>query len=261
MANQIHPSAVVASGAELGADVVVGPYCVLGPRVRLGAGTRLQSHVVIEGHTTLGAECEVYPFASLGQRTQDLKYQGGTPRAEIGDRTVIREYVTVNTATADGDVTRVGSGCLLMAYAHVAHDCQVGDGVIIANCGTLAGHVTLEDESILGGLSAVHQFVRIGARSMIGGCSKITQDVPPYMLADGHPAVVRGLNRVGLSRRGVPAETQRGLKEAYRLLFRRGLPVREACTEIAARVEATPERDVLLRFIEESKRGICRGAA
>lgn len=261
MTTRIHPSATVASGAVLGEDVVVGPYCVVGPEVQVGAGTRLHSHVVLAGRLTLGSKCEVFPFASLGQRTQDLKFRGGHPRAEVGDRTVIREYVTINTATADGDVTRVGSDCLLMAYAHIAHDCWVGDGAIIANCGTLAGHITVEEEAILGGLSAVHQFVRIGARSMIGGCSKITQDVPPFMLADGHPAVVRGINRVGLSRRRVPKPTQQGLKQAYRILFRQGLSVRNALEEIRANVESTPERDQLLSFVEQSERGICNGSA
>jgi UDP-N-acetylglucosamine acyltransferase len=253
---RIHPTAVVAPGARLGEDVEIGPGCVVGEHVALGAGTRLLAHVVVDGHTTLGAGCTVHPFASLGGQTQDLKFRGGAPRVEIGDRTTLREYVTVNAATADGDVTRVGSGCLLMASAHVAHDCVVGDEVIIANCGTLAGHVVIEDRAILGGLSGVHQFVRIGTMAIVGGCSKVTQDVPPYMMADGHPLAVAAINAVGLKRRGVPPETQRRLKEAHRLLYREGLGTREALERIAAEIPACPEIAHLVAFVRASERGI-----
>jgi UDP-N-acetylglucosamine acyltransferase len=177
---------------------------------------------------------------------------------EIGDRTTLREYVTVNAATADGDVTRVGSHCHIMAYAHVAHDCTVGDHVIMANCGTLAGHVVMEDYSILGGLSGIHQFVRVGRMTIIGGCTKVTQDLPPFMMADGNPVGVRGLNRVGLERRDIPAERQRHLKEAYRILYRRDLPVRDALSAIRRELPGGPELDHLVAFVEASERGITR---
>lgn len=254
----IHPTAVVAPGAELGEGVEIGPYCVVGPDVRLGDGTRLSSHVVIDGWTRLGAGCEVFPFASLGARTQDLKYRGGRPGVEIGARTTVREFVTVNAATADGDVTRVGDGCLLMAYAHVAHDCLVGDEVIIANCGTLAGHVVIEDRVVLGGLSGVHQFVRIGTLAIVGGCSKVTQDVPPYMTADGHPLAVRGINSVGLGRRGVAPPTQRLLKAAYRILYRKNLATRVALDRVEAEIEPCAEIRHLVSFIRASERGMAR---
>ena len=257
----LHPTAVIAKGAELGEEVQVGPYCVIGPWVRIGDRTRLHAHVVLDGAFTLGADCEVYPFAALGHPSQDLKFRGGCPRAEVGDRTVIREYVTIHPSTTEEGLTRVGADCFLMAYAHIAHDCTVGDRSIIANCGTLAGHVVIEEEVVLGGLSAVHQFVRIGTRAMVGGCSKVTQDVPPYLLADGHPAVVRGINRVGLVRRGMSEEARRVIKDVYQRVYRRGLSLARAMEIVAAEVPTTPERDRLLAFFRASTRGICRGTA
>ena len=200
----------------------------------------------------------MYPFACLGTLTQDKKHEGGLPRVEIGDRTTIREYVTVNTATKDGDVTRVGNDCLLMAYSHVAHDCVVGDKVIIANGGTLAGHVTVEDRAIIGGLTGIHQFVRIGQLSIVGGCSKVTQDVPPYMMADGHPLQVRGINRVGLDRSGISRNSQRILKQAFRCIYRRDLTTSNALEIIAEEVEPTTELNRLVLFIRESDRGITK---
>lgn len=254
----IHPTAIIDSTAELGPDVEIGPYCVVGPAVRLGAGVRLMSHAVVEAYTTVGAGCTLFPFCSVGSQTQDLKYRGGVTRAEIGERTTIREYVTINRATADGDVTRVGADCHIMAYAHVAHDCVLGDGVILANCGTLAGHVTLEDRVILGGLSAVHQFVRIGRLSIIGGCSKVTQDVPPFMTADGHPLQIRTINAIGLARNNVPDSTQRLLKAAYRMLYRSGLSTSDALEKMESELEPTAEISALIDFIRESKRGITK---
>ena len=256
---EIHPTAVVDPGAEVAADATIGPYCVVGAHVRIGAGSVLMSHVVVDGHSTLGAGCTVYPFASIGTRTQDLKFRGGNPRVEIGDQTTIRESVTVNAATKDGDATRVGTKCLLMAYAHVAHDCVVGDEAIIANCGTLAGHVILESQSIIGGLTGVHQFVRVGRRAIVGGCSKVTQDIPPFMMADGHPIRVRGINRVGLERRGVPRDTQRQLKAAYRILYRRGLSTGKAADTMEYELAPIPEIEALLGFIRSSERGITKG--
>ena len=255
----VHPTAVVNPGAELGDGVNIGPYCVVGPDVRLGHGTRLHAHVVMEGHVTVGEQCTVFPFASIGTQTQDLKYRGATTYVEIGDRTTVREYVTVNSGTTEGDVTHVGSGCLLMAYAHVAHSCSVGNEVIMANCATLGGHIEIQDQAILGGLSAVHQFVRVGRLCIVGGCTKVTQDCPPFMTVDGHPARAHGINRVGLQRRGVNVETRTALRRAYRVLYREGLSVPNAVQRLRADMGERAEIVELLAFIEGSRRGIVGG--
>jgi UDP-N-acetylglucosamine acyltransferase len=252
----IHPTAVVEEGARIGEGVEIGAYSIVGPHVTLGPGTRIMPHVFLDGWLTLGAQCTVYPFASLGTRTQDKKFTGGNPRAEIGDRTTIREYATVNVATSDGGVTRVGSDCLLMAYTHVAHDCVLGNDVIMANCATLAGHVIIEDQVTIGGLCGVHQFVRLGRLCILGGCSKATQDVPPFMLADGNPLKIHGLNSIGFKRKGLTEETHSLLKKAYRLLYREGLAPRAAVERIKAEVELVPEIQQLVAFIESSTRGI-----
>ena len=256
--SKIHPTAVIDSGAELGEGVEIGPYCVIGPHVKLGAGTRLMSHVVVDGWTSLGAGCTVFPFASIGQMTQDLKYKGGAPRVEIGGRTTLREYVTVNAATHDGDVTRVGSGCHIMAYVHVAHDCVVGDEVIMANAATLAGHVVIEDQAIIGGLCGIHQFVRVGRLAITGGCSKLTQDLPPFMMADGNPLEVRAINSVGLKRRGIPETTEALIKKAHKVLYREGLSTRQALEKMAREIELVPEIQHLIDFIKSSERGIVK---
>ncbi|MDR0994588.1 MAG: acyl-ACP--UDP-N-acetylglucosamine O-acyltransferase [Verrucomicrobiota bacterium] len=258
MAVEIHSLAVVEKGAELGADVSIGPFCVVGPHVRLGDGTRLRSHVSVTGHTTLGARCEVWPFASVGGKTQDLKYKGGAPRLVVGDETVIREAATLSCATADGDETRVGSHCLVMAYCHIAHDCVVGNRVILANNATLAGHVTVEDDAILGGMSGVHQFVRIGRMCMLGGCTKAVKDVPPFMIADGDPIKIFGINKVGLTRRGLPEEIQQTLKQAYRILYRSDLLTAQALEKMEAELPASPELDHFVSFIRNSERGITK---
>jgi UDP-N-acetylglucosamine acyltransferase len=255
---EIHPGAVVDPGAEIGEGAAIGPFCAIGPHVRIGAGARLISHVVVDGWTTVGAGCTVFPFASLGTQTQDLKYKGGVPRVEIGARTTIREYVTVNAATNDGDVTRVGEECHIMAYAHIAHDCVVGNRVIIANAGTLAGHVVLEDQAIVGGLVGIHQFVHIGRLGIIGGCSKVTQDVPPFMMADGHPLEIHGINSVGLKRAGVDDHAQAMLKKAYRLLYRQNLTTAKALEEIERQIDALPEVAHLVEFVRKSERGITK---
>jgi UDP-N-acetylglucosamine acyltransferase len=252
----IHPTAVVAAGAELGADIEIGPYCVIGPNVKIGAGTRLMSHVVVEGWTTIGQGCRLFPFACVGTQTQDLKYKGGKTFVVIGDRTTLREYVTVNACTNEGDTTSVGSDCSILAYCHVAHACKVGNGVIMSNCATLAGDVHVEDMAIIGGLTGVHQFVRIGSMAMIGGCSAVRKDVPPYMLVAGNPTEVHGPNLVGLQRRGVPEETRHKLKEAYRLLYRKQLNVRDALETIRREVESCPEIEHLIDFVSKSERGI-----
>jgi len=257
MAN-IHPTALVDPSAVLGEDVEIGPFCTVGPRVSLDRGVRLVSHVNIDGLTSLGEGCLVYPFASLGTLTQDLKYKGGQPGVRIGRHTTIREYVTVNTATFDGDYTVVGSHCLLMAYVHVAHDCVIGDEVIIANGAQLAGHICIEDQVVVGGLVGLHQFVRLGRMAIIGGCSKVIHDVPPFMLADGAPLKVHGLNLVGLKRRGVSAEDRNALKAAYKILYRRGLTTSDALAELRAMEGQRQVVCDLIRFIETSERGIMK---
>ncbi len=218
--SEIHPTAVIADGAKLDEGVEIGPYCTVGPEVEIGAGSRLITHVVIDGRTRVGRRTTFYPFASIGMPPQDLKYKGEPSRLEIGSDNTIREYVTINPGTEGGGmVTRVGSRCLLMVGAHVAHDCQIGDGVIMANNATLAGHVTLGDFAIIGGLSAVHQFVRIGAHAMVGGMSGVESDIIPYGSAMGDRARLSGLNIVGLKRRGFSRDDIRTLRTAYRLLF------------------------------------------
>ncbi len=215
--------------------------------------------MVLDGRATVGAGCTIFPFASIGTQTQDLKFKGGTTFVEIGDRTTLREYVTVNSGTNEGDVTRVGNDCHIMAYSHVAHQCIVGNGVIISNCGTLAGHVVVEDRAVIGGLTGIHQFVRVGRMSFIGGCSKVTQDVPPFMLADGNPAAVRGLNSVGLQRWGILEANRRTLKEAFRILYRDRLPTtRDALDKMRANLPACTELEQLISFVAASERGIIR---
>ena len=254
----IHPLAVVQPGAELGEDVSIGPFCLVGPNARLGDRVTLRSHVSVDGHATLGAGCEVWPFASVGGKTQDLKYKGGAPRLAVGQNTVIRDCAPLHCAPFDGGETRVGSKCLIMAYCHVAHDCIVGDRVIMANNATLAGHIVVEDDAIIGGLTGVHQFVRIGRMSILGGYTKAVKDVPPYMMADGDPLKVYGLNKIGLERHGVSAETQQALKEAYKIVFRSDLTVAKALERIEAELAPAPEIRNFVDFIRKSERGISR---
>ncbi len=216
----IHSSAVIDPNAVLGADIEIGPYCVVGANVQLGARCKLHSHVVIEGHTALGENCEVFPFASLGHIPQDLKYRGEESRLDIGNSNVIREYVTMNPGTAGGGlVTKVGSHCLFMAQAHVAHDCTVGDHVILANGAAVAGHCVVEDHAIIGAFAAAHQFVRIGRCSFIGGMSAVESDVIPYGMVVGPRATLKGLNVVGIKRHGLNRTQLKKLREAYDLLF------------------------------------------
>jgi UDP-N-acetylglucosamine acyltransferase len=255
---KIHPTAVVAKGAQLGAGVSVGPYCVIGAHVKLGDGGRLHSHVVLDGHTTIGPRCEFFPFACVGLKTQDLKFAGGTRYLEIGSDNVFREHVTAHTATADGGRTRIGSHNNFLAYAHIAHDCVVGDHVIFSNCGTLAGHVVVEDYAIVGGLAAVHQFCRIGTMAIIGGCSKVVQDVPPFTVADGNPAVVRGLNKVGLERNGVKPVVREQLRKAYKVLFLKKVNLGEAIAKARKDIPKSNELNHLLKFLETSERGVGR---
>ena len=254
----IHPTAIIDPKAELGADVVVGPYCVIGPEVFIGDRCWLQNHVTVCGPTKIGKQNRFYAYCSIGQQTQDLKYAGEPTYLKIGDNNCFREFATVNRATAVGNVTVVGSNGNFLAYAHIAHDCDVGNNVIFSNNGTLGGHVAVGEYAVLGGLSAVHQFCRVGKHAITGGCTKIVQDVPPFMIADGNPAEVRGINLVGLERRGFSPEAIRILKEAFRILYRAKLNTKQALAEIGRSLPESPELRDLITFIQTSERGTIR---
>ena len=255
----IHPTAMVHDSAQLGEGVVVGPYAVIGPEVVIGPRTRVDHHASIERLTTIGADCRIWPYASVGTDPQDLKFGGERTTLEIGDQVMVREFVTINRGTGEGGgVTRVGQGCLLMAYAHVAHDCQLGQRVIMANAATLGGHVHIEEFVNIGGLTAIHQFTRIGTRAFIGGMSGVAQDQPPYCLCEGNRCKPHGLNVIGLKRAGLAAETLEGLKTAYRLIFRTHTPIKQAMDQVRAEVSGVPEVDHLLEFISSSERGVAR---
>src|SRR3954451_5871785 len=217
---QIHPTAIVDPGAELGGGTIIGPYCVVEAGVVLGADCWLQHHVTLCGPTRAGGRNKFYAYTSIGQQTQDLKYAGEPTYLEIGHENTFREFVTVNRSTTSEGKTRIGSGGNFLAYSHIGHDCTVGDAVIFSNNGTLAGHVRIDDHAVMGGLTAVHQFCRIGRFAITGGCSKIVQDVPPFMIADGNPATIRGVNLVGLERNGFAAEKVKTIKKAFRLIYR-----------------------------------------
>jgi UDP-N-acetylglucosamine acyltransferase len=254
----IHGTAVVDPKAELGSDVTIGPYCVVGPQVSIGDGCWLQNHVTVCGPVKIGANNRFHAGCSIGQQTQDLKYAGEPTYLEIGDGNCFREYVTVNRATGAGGKTIVGNRGNFLAYSHIAHDCVVGDDVIFSNNGTLAGHVIVQDYAVIGGLTAVHQFCRLGKHAITGGCSKIVQDVPPFLIADGNPAAIRGVNVVGLERRGFSPETIRTLKEAYRILYRSDLNTKQAIQELEKSFADSAEVRDLVTFVESSQRGIIR---
>ena len=255
----IHPSAVIAPGAELDHGVRVGPYAVIGRQVRIGRDSSIGPHSVIEGRTTLGCENQIFQFASVGAIPQDKKYQGEDSRLTIGDRNTIREFATLNTGTTGGGlVTRIGNDNLFMVYSHVGHDCQIGNNVILANCATLAGHVLLEDYVGVGGLAAIHQFTRVGESAYLGGGAMVSLDVPPYCVAQGDRARLFGLNLIGLKRRGFGEEQLNALKKAYRTLFAEGLTLKEAADRTRQEQVSSPEVVHLTEFIASSQRGICR---
>ena len=253
----IHPTAIIHPRSQIGSGCEIGPYCVIGEHVTLGDQCKLHSHVVIDGHTQLGQGNEIFPFASIGLKTQDLKWKGGITRTEIGDHNTFREYVTVHSATSDGDATRIGSNNHILAYSHIAHDCNIGSHIIMSNCATLAGHVTVEDHAVIS-ISAIHQFCRIGKLAMIGGCSKVVQDVPPFMIADGNPAETRTINKVGMERQGISDEAQNALKQAYKILFREGLSIPNALAKIEKELPSLPEILHLVQFVRASERGISK---
>jgi len=254
----IHSTAVVHPKANMASDVTVGPYTIIGENVTLASGVKIGAHCVIEGHTSIGKDCEVFTGAVVGSIPQDKKFK----REEktylvIGENNIIREYVTINPGTGEGGKTQIGNNNLLMAYSHVAHDCIVGDNCTLANVGTLAGHVTLEDNVVIGGLTAIHQFVRLGKLSIVGGCSKVVQDIPPFSTCDGHPARVYGLNLVGLKRAEFKSDAVRALKQAFKILFFSELIKTKAVEEVKRQVSLTPEIEHLLHFVQTSQRGLC----
>jgi UDP-N-acetylglucosamine acyltransferase len=252
----IHPTAIVSPRAEIGDNVTIGPYAIVGDNCIIGDGCTLDARAVLEKNVRLGTNVGVGIGTILGGDPQDLKFKGEETWVEIGDGTRIREYSTINRGTAQSFKTSVGKGCFLMSYVHLAHDCHVGDGVIISNGTQLAGHVTIEDRAILSGLSAVHQFVKIGRHSFVGGCSRVAKDVPPFIKAVGNPVKLYGLNSVGLQRSGFADETVRELKRAYRLFFRSELNVSQAMERARSELPPLPEVEYFLQFIEESQRGV-----
>jgi len=254
----IHPTAIVDPAAEISPGARIGPYSVVGAGVVIAEDTDLQHHVTVMGPARLGRGNTIYAYCSIGQRTQDLKYSGEPTHLEIGDGNTFREFCTVNRGTLPGAKTSVGSNGNFLAYSHIAHDCVVGDHVIFSNNGTLAGHVSVGHHSVIGGLTAIHQFCRVGRHAITGGCSKIVQDVPPFMIADGNPAEVRGINSIGLERAGFSAETIRALKEAYRLLYRGKLNAKQAVETIRKEIPGVAEVEELCTFVETSQRGIIR---
>jgi UDP-N-acetylglucosamine acyltransferase len=255
---QIHPTAIIDASARIGDGVEIGPYCVIGAGVEIGGSCWLQNNVTICGPTKIGRCNKFYACNSIGQQTQDLKYQGEPTHLEIGDGNCFREFVTVHRGTAPGSFTRIGSRGNFLAYSHIAHDCVIGDDVIFSNNGTVAGHVEVGDHAVIGGLTAIHQFCRVGRFALTGGCSKIVQDVPPFMIADGNPAIVRGINQVGMERAGFSEESIRSVREAFRLIYRANCNVKQAQEKISTTLERTPEILQILDFIAASTRGIIR---
>ncbi len=256
--SQIHPTAIVDSSARIGEDVVIGPYCVIGPGVQLGDGCWLQNHVTICGPTRIGKNNRFFAYGSIGQQTQDLKYKVEPTYLEIGDGNCFREFVSVHRATSPEAATRIGSRGNFLAYSHIAHDCVVGDDVIFSNNGTLAGHVQVGDHAIIGGLAAVHQFCRIGRFAILGGCTKIVQDVPPFMIADGNPAEIRGINKTGMERHSFEPDVVREIKEAYRILYRSDQNLKQAAEQIRQDLKPLVEISQLLDFLATTERGIVR---
>lgn len=255
---RIHPTAIIHKNARIDSDVAVGPCSIIGPNVSVGRGCHIGAHVVIDGYTTIGENNRFFTGAVVGSRPQDLKYAGGTSRLVVGDNNTIREYATLNTSTSEENVTHIGNDNLLMAYTHVAHECNIHNGVVMANNATLGGHVTIEDKAILGGLVGVHQFVRVGTMAIVGGWSKVIKDVLPYSMVDGHPSRWHGVNFVGLQRSGMREELRANIKRALKVVCRSGLNTSQALERLRAEFDSCAEIDHLIEFIEKSNRGICK---
>jgi len=255
----IHPTAIVGPKAEIGADVEIGPYTIIADNVSIGSGTVIGPHVIVDPYVAIGADCHIFQYASVGAEPQAIKFKGEKTYVKIGRGTTIREFATINRGTAFGTgVTEIGEDNLLMAYSHVAHDCQTGRGVILANNATLAGHIVIGDHVTVGGLVAIHQFVRIGDYAYVGGKSAVPKDIPPYVIAAGDRAKLHGLNRVGLKRHGFSETAVNALKKVYRIFFRFGLTLNEAIERAQAEVDHLPEVNKFINFIKSSQRGITR---
>lgn len=254
----IHKTAVISKDAVIGEGVCVGPYSVINGNTNIGPGTKIGAHCVIDEFTTIGKDCKVFSGAVIGSISQDKKFGEKTSYLELGDNNIIREYVTINRGTKQDSKTIVGNNCLFMAYSHIAHDCRIGDNAVLANCGTLAGYVVMEEGAIIGGLTAVHQFVRIGRYAILGGCSKVVQDIVPYSMADGHPAKVYTINTVGLDRIGFTDEQKDALKRAFKIIFSMKLNIKNAISKIEKELPPTKETAILIDFIQSAERGIAR---
>jgi len=259
MASHIHPTAIIDKTAEIGPDVEIGPFSYIGPHTRVGAGCKIGPQVIILGGVRLGKNCSIYPGAVIGGEPQDYKFKGVRSYVEIGDNNIIREYVTIHRSSQEGGKTIIGNDNFLMAYTHIAHDCKIGHQVVITNYTGLSGHVTVEDKVIISGYVAVHQFVRIGELAIISAQTGLAKDVPPYMIGEGRPCIIRGVNIIGLRRNGVPPEVRLNIQRAYRLLFRSGLNTTQALQRIRDEIEPSREIVHLLEFIQGSQRGIHKG--
>jgi UDP-N-acetylglucosamine acyltransferase len=254
----LHPTAIVHPSAEIGKSSEIGPFCVVGEHVSIGARTLLQAHVVVNGWTQIGDDCQLYPFSTVGAASQDRKYAGERAFTRIGNRTILREYVSIQRATGKDELTAVGDDCLLLAYVHVAHNCILGDGVTMSNLAQLAGHVTIGDYVTIGGQTGIHQFTRVGRHAMVGGMSKLTKDVPPFFLVEGNPCQPYGLNSVGLRRAAFPVAERQELKRFYKLLYDPKLNVSQAIEAMKAEVSTDPGREIIAFLEAPSERGVLK---
>ncbi|MBV9972559.1 MAG: acyl-ACP--UDP-N-acetylglucosamine O-acyltransferase [Candidatus Eremiobacteraeota bacterium] len=254
----IHPTAIVHPKANIERGVEIGPYCLVGANVAIGRGTILQAHVVVNGWTTIGEDCRIYPFATIGSASQDRKYEGERAFTTIGNRTTIREYVSIQRATGEGETTAIGDDCLLLAYVHIAHNCRLGNGITMSNLAQLAGHVTIGDNAGFGGIVGVHQFVRIGKYAFIGGYTRLTRDVPPFFLCEGNPARAYGLNSPGLKRAGFSNDEITEIKRFYKLLYGSKLKFAEALAEMQNTVQTQAGRELIAFLEADSDRGILK---
>jgi UDP-N-acetylglucosamine acyltransferase len=254
----LHPTAIVHPGAELGKHCEIGPYCIVGENVSIGARTILQAHVVVNGWTQIGDDCLIYPFSTVGAASQDRKYAGERAFTRIGNRTILREYVSIQRATGQDEVTSVGDDCLLLAYVHIAHNCVLGNGVTMSNLAQLAGHVEVADCVTIGGHTGIHQFTRVGRHAMVGGMTKLTKDVPPFFLVEGNPCQPYGLNSVGLRRAAFTPEERNEIKKFYKLLYNPKLNVSQAIAAMKAEVSTGPGREIIAFLESPSERGVLK---